>query len=102
MTNGEKFKTTKERANAFEKFCEAQPMGCNECELTNYSGDECRYAWLNLEYKVVLNPCPFCNSEAVLIEDKGVYNVFCTGCAATSNSALKSEVAINLWNRRVK
>lgn len=51
MTNGEKFKTAVERARNFKSFCESQKHGCNECELTDCAGDECRYAWLTLEYK---------------------------------------------------
>jgi hypothetical protein len=51
MTNGEKFKTAVDRAHKFKLFCESQKHGCNDCELTGCAGDECRYAWLELEYK---------------------------------------------------
>lgn len=51
MTNGEKFKTAVDRARQFKLFCESQQHGCNDCELTDCAGNECRYAWLNLEYK---------------------------------------------------
>lgn len=45
MTNAEKFKTTKEREEAFSKFCEAHE--CSTCPLKedgNY-----RFSWLELE-----------------------------------------------------
>lgn len=51
MTNEEKFKAAVERARKFKLFCASQKHGCNECELTDCAGDECRYAWLTLEYK---------------------------------------------------
>lgn len=51
MTNEEKFKTTAERARNFKLFCESRKHGCNECELEDCTLDECRFAWLALEYK---------------------------------------------------
>lgn len=50
MTNGEKFKTAQERAEAFCKFCYKQTTednGCGNCPLDKYPS--CAFAWLELE-----------------------------------------------------
>jgi len=52
MTNGEKYKTAQERANAFRKFCESHDRVCAGCPLdcnTRRSRDESMFAWLDLE-----------------------------------------------------
>lgn len=51
MTNEEKFKTATERARQFKLFCDSQKHGCNKCKFVKCTSDECRYAWLTLEYK---------------------------------------------------
>lgn len=45
MTNGEKFKTAKEREEAFKKFCNER--NCGTCPL--YEEEGCKFAWLDLE-----------------------------------------------------
>lgn len=48
MTNAKKFKTAKERIDAFHKFCDRR--GCDTCPL---SGDaDCKFEWLELEAKL--------------------------------------------------
>lgn len=53
MTNEERYKTIKERADAFWKFCAEKP--CKECKLyehkrlTSICKEECAFRWLTLE-----------------------------------------------------
>lgn len=47
MTNTEKYKTAKEREEAFRKFCGAS--GCNTCPVRQSEMISCRFAWLDLE-----------------------------------------------------
>lgn len=106
-TNGEKFKTPEERANAFKNFCSCQPAGCNECELNRYKSIECNFAWLNLEYKEVeLKPCPFCGRMPVVANNIDSmrslsFYVKCA-CGARFASALSESAAAEMWNRRAK
>lgn len=55
MTNGEKFKTAKERMKGWREFCRTHydPSGkrCAECPLWESGAEECRFPWLELEYK---------------------------------------------------
>jgi Lar family restriction alleviation protein len=109
MTNGEKFKTPDERANAFTHFCSSKLTGCNECELNRYKLlIECNYAWLDLEYKeeVELKPCPFCGGTPVMADNIETmrslsYFVRCA-CGARFASALSVSAAAEMWNRRAK
>lgn len=106
-TNGEKFKTPEERANAFINFCGSKITRCNECELNRYKSVECKFAWLNLEYKEVeLKPCPFCGSTPIMANNMESmrslsYYVKCV-CGARFASALSASAAAEMWNRRVK
>lgn len=105
-TNGERYKAAGERARQFKLFCESQKQGCNDCELTGCAGDECRYAWLDLEYKEVLKHCPFCGGEPVMADNIDTkkslsYYVRCA-CGARFASALSKSTAAEMWNRRVK
>lgn len=107
MTNAEKFKTAEERSKAFGNYCNSQSRGCNKCPLNKFAGDcLCRFAWLDLEYNVVLKPCPFCGGEARTVSGNSVgatlYIVECKKCFATTVSKLKEDEAISEWNRRVQ
>ena len=107
MTNGEKFKTAEERTEAFGDYCDSQKIGCDECPLNKYAGNMCRYAWLDLEHKEVLKPCPFCGGKAAM-ERMDVsdckYRVRCSNvkCKIVLRTRwLKSaEEAAEDWNRR--
>jgi len=63
MTNGEKYTTAQERAEAFDKFCDRNEICC-ECRLSDEhdrSINACRFAWLDLEAEEEKPlPCPFC------------------------------------------
>jgi Lar family restriction alleviation protein len=107
MTNAEKFKTAKERSIEFNRFC--TPMDCAKCVLKTCHGiGECRYAWLDLEYKdkEELKPCPFCGGTPVMADNVEKmrslsYFVRCA-CGARTVSALSESVVAEIWNRRAK
>lgn len=106
MTNGEKYKTAKERWVAFKRFCSFQPHGCNECELSKCTDCECRFEWLNLEYKEELRPCPFCGRTPVMANNMEsmrslTFYVKCA-CGARFASTLSESAAADMWNRRAK
>lgn len=105
MTNGEKFLTADERLAAFMKFCEGYTQ-CDKCELLKYAEiGACKFAWLDLEYKEELKPCPFCNSETRvadnLFEGKVYWRIECTKCFSRTIGYLSKHEAITAWNRRV-
>lgn len=113
MTNAEKFKTAEERAIAFRKFCVKKICKGSEanCIFSGKMHDKikhnCEFAWLDLEYKEELRPCPFCGDEAVIFSvEEGVYCVSCTSDSCIANVATQTfsseEEAIAAWNRRVK
>lgn len=105
MTNGEKFKTAKERSAAFKKFCERT---CNNCPLDEEctNGNDCNFVWLELEYNEELLPCPFCGGTPVMADNIETmrslsYYVRCA-CGVRTVSALSESVAVEIWNRRAK
>lgn len=107
MTNAEKYKTAKERAEAFGNYCDSQQHGCNECALTKYGGDMCRYAWLELEVPhEKAFACPFCGCEPLIDEIDGMYRIGCNnmncGMAAYTAYRKPKDEAIAIWNRRAK
>lgn len=99
-TNGEKYKTAKERRDAYEKYfikCRKD----NEAVLGEFY-------WLEEEYKeeVKLNPCPFCGRIPVMANNiesmrSLSYYVKCV-CGARFASALSESAAAEMWNRRAK
>lgn len=106
MTNGEKFKTADERQKAFSKFCSNGL--CAEChiwrkfkKITN-----CKFIWLELEYKEELKPCPFCGGEATTYKAEGWHYVSCVNDDCIASVSMQSfsseEEAIDAWNRRAK
>lgn len=105
MTNGEKFKSAKERATEFRKFC--KPKRCEDCVFKNSSNsNECHFLWLELEHNVKLKPCPFCGGEVVVFEAGEEYHVSCTNDDCIATVAMKSfpseEEAVTAWNKRTK
>lgn len=108
MTNGEKFKTAEERSAAWNEYCrihyDVSGNRCSECPLWKLG--ECRFTWLDLEYKEKLKPCPFCGSTPVLADNVETmrslsYYVRCA-CGVRTVSALSESAAAEIWNRRVK
>lgn len=108
MTNAEKYKTPKERAKEYKKYCSSHG-GCHKCGLNKYAGSVCRYAWLDLEYKEELKPCPFCGeTKTTRIEkdNSGCFRVECQNLKCEMNPKTPwcdiVESAIGVWNRRAK
>lgn len=94
MTNAEKFKTAKERREAYQTYF-----------YKNWEPVE-KFKWLELEYKEELKPCPFCGSTPVMANNMDSmkslsYYVKCA-CGARFASALSESVAAEMWNRRAK
>lgn len=106
MTNGEKFKTIKERTIAFRKFCTnkiCKGIDAN-CIFSDKIHDKfhhkCEFAWLDLEYKEELLPCPFCWGEAILYKS-GIPYIRCNTCGTQTTAYQTPDEAIAAWNRRV-
>ena len=111
MTNGEKFKTAEERIAGWREYCKkhySEDKNCSECPLWKLGALECRFPWLELEYKedLRLEPCPFCGRTPVMENNVDSmrslsYYVKCA-CGARFASALSESVAVEQWNRRAK
>lgn len=112
MTNGEKYKTAEERSMAFRKFCaskickwEGKEANCIFSDkIHDVCTHKCEFAWLDLEYKEDLKPCPFCGSENVSVYKSNVVDVWhvtCNRCGCKIDSYMNREIAISSWNSRV-
>lgn len=103
MKNFEKYKTAKERHEAFYKFCQGKTcdrcvLGCNHYK----SAISCALEWIDLESEEEKPlPCPFCGKEcssSVCREDNcGV--VACNYCGYRSSHTATREGAILNHNR---
>lgn len=113
MTNAEKFKTAKERSQAFGSFCNSHRKGlsclpaCANCEFKD-ADIRCTFLWLECETPTEKPlSCPFCEAKGNVIHggnSRGhlVYFVTCDNCECrTMHYETKSE-AIAAWNRRAK
>lgn len=97
MTNGEKFKTAKERKTAWWKHC----AGCCDDNV----GILDKFDWLELEHEEELKPCPFCGHTDIRARKnnaKDVCYIFCNGCGCSTGGDVVRDMAIETWNRRVK
>lgn len=104
MTNEMRYKTTQERAEAFEKFCE----GKNFKNLNRKSISDYVFAWLDLEAKVDKPlPCPCCGGDAEVYyidevaQELGEANVQCKHCFLMTPDCDSDTEAIRRWNARV-
>jgi Lar family restriction alleviation protein len=105
MTNGEKFKSAEERAEAFDEFCDNNE--CRECPLFDMRGGRvlCAFSWLELEYKEELKPCPLCgHTDIRMLKNSAgdVWYVACNGCGCRTGGDVVKDMAIDAWNRRAK
>lgn len=116
MRNSEKFTTAEERAHAYDRFCEARfdkVACCAKCELQKThlnarTGSVCPIAWLDLEYKDEILPCPFCGGECTADgactnehHDDGTWFVSCNNenCYYSSGLTKGKDAAIAKHNR---
>jgi Lar family restriction alleviation protein len=103
MTNGEKYKTAEERTDGFRKFCRNFEC-CIDCPLYRPNQSyACSFAWLDLEYKAELKPCPFCGRSDIRMHKNSaedVWYVHCHGCGCSTGGAVVKDMAIETWNRR--
>lgn len=96
MTNGEKFKTAKERADAFAKFCWNQlENSCGECPC-RATGESCRFSWLELPAPEDPLPCPFCGGK---VESRPRGSFLVCSCGYRSESHPSREETIAAHNR---
>lgn len=101
MKNYEKFKTAEERTAAFDEYCESKQRNCIDCKLITHTRN-CHFAWLELEAKNPLHPCPFCGGEADVFRVGSKVFVRCIECGATPHTTDTEDKAIELWNRRAQ
>lgn len=101
MTNAEKFKTVKERAEAFNNFCNNNE--CQKCFDDCLShAVPCLLKWLDLggeEEKPL--PCPFCGEMSTLdvYFEFGAYAVSCGHCYYKTPRYESKKKAITAHNR---
>lgn len=112
MKNFEKYKTTKERVDAFRKFCKPVVWNCakvckvgNANELGGVDPMECSSNWLDLEAdELKPMPCPFCGKDCSFSicrgDNCGV--VACNYCGYRSSHTATVEGAIMNHNRVCK
>lgn len=106
MTNGEKYKTVKERLMAFKHFCESHHE-CEKCPLVGCSNEPpfgCVFGWLEMKSYAELLPCPFCGGSSVPRRwwSSGLYCVQCDNCNSHTGNFNTEAEAIAAWNRRAK
>ena len=96
MTNGEKFKTERERMRAFNKVCgPCEKVKCDRCHAL-----ECFNAWLSDEAKEeIALPCPFCGGTDVVMQDVGGVELVCLGCGFTTPAYMEKEKLISEYQR---
>ena len=107
MTNAEKYKTAKERSQAFDSFCNSHRKGlsclprCANCEFRD-SDIKCTFLWLEQEAPTEKPlPCPFCGGTAILYAE-GIPYVRCVNCGTQTTAYQTPAEAIAAWNRRAK
>lgn len=94
MTNAEKFKTAKERREAYHKHLSVDSSITDE------------FLWLELKYTGELKKCPFCGGEAKLheryVSGSKLNIIECQHCFNRTASFSEKGEVIAAWNRRVK
>lgn len=110
MTNEDKYKTAKERTEAFLNYCEPHMMCC-DCELyqvrerTTLGRSMCVCTWLELEAEDEKTlPCPFCGDDVKMLKAANHRFLQCQNCNCTysSGGAFTESQAIAAHNRVAK
>lgn len=104
MTNGEKYVTAHERAEAFRKYCEkTHDIAGGPC-VTQERCSICSLKWLDLECEEEKPlPCPFCASgETKVVGINHAKKVLCECCKAEGSEKDSTEQAVEAWNTVVK
>lgn len=109
MTNQERYKTPRERMEAFDAFCD-QYKTCKDCQLFTIirrgGRSGCVLNWLAQESEEEKPlPCPFCGGGAIAVFDPTSMeqqHIRCIKCNATSRICDTRAEAVAAWNRRVK
>lgn len=84
MTNGEKYRTVKERYYAFRQTFGTKCEDCQYLPLCSCDLSECIVRWLDLEAEVEkILPCPYCGGTTEIAGD-GTYQVVCMKCMYAS------------------
>ena len=105
MTNEQKYKTAKERGEAFTEWCRRK-SSCRKCEADKftYGGTRggCQFYWLALEAEEEKpEPCFFCGNKYLAIAKDGnnLWSVSCTACLYESRHHADRDTAIAAHNR---
>lgn len=107
MTNGEKYKTAKERIEAHKKWCKIH-RSRNKGRCGYESCMACEFHWLDLEDdEVIPMECPFCGESTsvytfISVCRKTMHNVLCDLCAYQSSAHANRDDAIAAHNRVCK
>lgn len=102
MTNGDKYRTSDDRFNAFDEHC--KNCGGHNCSISMYV--HCVLNWLDLPATCEKTlPCPFCGGKcSCAFEYNGRYRVKCdaSGCWYSSPLYMNMIDAIMHHNRVVR
>ena len=78
MTNGEKYRTVKERYHAFRKTFGTKCEDCQWVSLCSHDLSECIIRWLYMEAEEVkILPCPYCGGECEVVSHSEGHEVKC-------------------------
>lgn len=99
MTNGEKYRTVKERYHAFRKTFGTKCEDCQWVSLCSHDLSECIIRWLYMEAEEKKQlPCPFCGGETEVVGN-GTYQVVCMKCMYASAMRADRDWCIDDHNR---
>lgn len=86
MKNLEKYKTSEERGEAFEEWCESnhEHGGAGSCLRLDSNCHACHFEWLDLEAEEEEKPlpCPYCGMELMTVVQDDVVGGYYVGCGS--------------------